>query len=198
MKLTSPVSSETTTANASVSSVTPMAARWRVPSSRRELRVDRDREEAGRRGGAVALDDDGAVVERRLRVEDREQEVVGDDRVEPDAALDVVPKPDVPLEDEDRADAAAEARVSAANTISSIVPLLVFGVQEAEQGCRAEVREPSPQLLLIEHDDREADIGERVSQEPVHRGEIGPSRGEEQQDEQERPHHHLQRALRRE
>ena len=29
-----PVSSETTTASASVSSVTPMAARWRLPSSR--------------------------------------------------------------------------------------------------------------------------------------------------------------------
>ena len=29
-----PVSSETTTARASVSSVTPMAARWRLPSSR--------------------------------------------------------------------------------------------------------------------------------------------------------------------
>ena len=60
-----PVSSETTTARASVSSVTPMAARWRLPSVARQLGVHGQGQEAGGGGHAVALDDHRAVVQRR-------------------------------------------------------------------------------------------------------------------------------------
>ena len=44
-----PVSSDTTIATASFSSVRPIAARWRDPSSRLEPRIHRQRQEAGRR-----------------------------------------------------------------------------------------------------------------------------------------------------
>ena len=84
-----PVSSETTTATASVSSVTPMAARWRLPSWRRQLRVHGEGQEAGGGGDAVALHDHRAVVQRRARVEDADEQVVGDVGVEADARLDV-------------------------------------------------------------------------------------------------------------
>ena len=77
-----PVSSETTTATASVSSVTPMAARCRLPSSRDSSRVDGEGQEAGGGGHAVALHDHRAVVQRRAGVEDADEQVVGDERVE--------------------------------------------------------------------------------------------------------------------
>ena len=70
-----PLSSETTTATASVSSVMPSAARWRVPN-----RSDRLISVSGRSAAAARMPSprmiDGAVVELRPGREDRAQELV--------------------------------------------------------------------------------------------------------------------------
>ena len=70
-----------------------------------ELGADRQRQEARGRGNPRFLDDDGAVVERRRRLEDRCQQVVAERGVDGNAALDVVAQPDLALEDDDRANA---------------------------------------------------------------------------------------------
>ena len=95
---TLPVSSDTTMATESFSSVRPIAARWRDPESLAQLRVHGQRQEAGGRSHAILLHDDGAVVERRSRQENALQQVVGQDRVEADAAFDVVAQADLPLD----------------------------------------------------------------------------------------------------
>ena len=59
-----PVSSETTSERQSVSSVMPMAARWRVPSVARQRRIDGQRQKTGGRRDAVLLHDHRAIVQR--------------------------------------------------------------------------------------------------------------------------------------
>ena len=100
-----PVSSDTTIATESFSSVSPIAARCRDPSSLPRLRVDRERQKARRRRHAILLHDHRAVVQRRRRQEDALQQIVGEHGVEADAALDVVAKADLPLDGDDGADA---------------------------------------------------------------------------------------------
>ena len=63
-----------------------------------QLRVHRQRQEARGGGDAIVLDDDGPVVQRRLGQEDAQQQIVGQDGVERDAAFDVVAEPDLPLD----------------------------------------------------------------------------------------------------
>ena len=83
--------------------------------------IDRQRQKTGRGRDAIALDDDRAVVQRRRWLEDARQQVVGDHRVERNAALDVVAKADLPLEHDDGARCGARPGSSAATTSSSIV-----------------------------------------------------------------------------
>ena len=101
-----PVSSDTTIATASFSSVRPSAARCRVPSSRLTRGIHRQRQKAGGGRDAVALDDGRAVVQRRSGLKDARQQVVGDHRVERNAPFDVVAQADLPLDHDDRADPA--------------------------------------------------------------------------------------------
>ena len=53
----------------------------------REARVQGERQEAGRRRDAVATHDDRAVVQRRRRVEDRDEQIVGEVCVEAHAGV---------------------------------------------------------------------------------------------------------------
>ncbi len=121
-----PVSSDTTTAIESFSSVSPMAARCRDPSSLPELRIDRQRQEAGGCRDAVLLDDHRPVVQRRRGLEDCQHQVIRHLRVERNAALDIVPQPDLPLDGDDGADALrgqhARRRPRAPRSIPRLTP----------------------------------------------------------------------------
>src|SRR5262249_60447202 len=75
-----------------------------------ETRVDGERQEARRGGNSIGLDDHRAVMKRRSGLEHAGEQVVGDRRIERDSALDVVAKADLPLDDDDRADAARGER----------------------------------------------------------------------------------------
>ena len=75
-----------------------------------DARVHRQREKAGGRGHAIALHDRRTVMERRPRLKDPRQQIVGDHRVERNAALDVIAQSDLPLDDDDRADAPRRQR----------------------------------------------------------------------------------------
>ena len=111
-RASAPRSSETTTATASVSSLMPSAARWREPYS-----VDRSaragqRQEAARRRDAVALHHGGAVVQRRARGEEVDQQVVRQPGVDRDAGLDEGAQPLVALDDDERAVAPRHQRLA--------------------------------------------------------------------------------------
>ena len=98
-----PVSSDTTMAIESFSSVSPIAARCREPEFLAQLRIHRERKEAGRGRDPILLDDDGTVVQRRLDLEDADDQVVGQHRIERDAALDVVAQANLAFEGNDGA-----------------------------------------------------------------------------------------------
>ena len=70
-----------------------------------QLWIDRQRQKARGRRDAIVLNDHGAVVERRVQLEDAHQQVVRHHGIERDAALDVIAQADLPLDgDDDRAD----------------------------------------------------------------------------------------------
>ena len=70
----SPRSSETTTTTASISSARPIAARWRVPTSRSSCEVVSGRRQP-RCGDAPAPHDHRAVVQRAARQEQRDEQL---------------------------------------------------------------------------------------------------------------------------
>ena len=73
-----PVSSDTTIATASFSSVRPMRGAMPRAELAAQPRIDGQRQEAGGGRDAIALDDHRAVVQRRGRLEDADQQVVGE------------------------------------------------------------------------------------------------------------------------
>ncbi len=56
----------------------------------REQRVDGQRKEARGRGDAIVLHDDGAIVQRRFRLKDAHEQIVGKHRVERKPCFDVI------------------------------------------------------------------------------------------------------------
>ena len=100
-----PVSSETTTASASFSSVRPIAARCRVPRSL----LSRGFTVSGRKQAAAAMRFSWMITAPSCSgdavLEDRHEQVVADLRVERNAALDVVAQADLALDGDDRAGA---------------------------------------------------------------------------------------------
>ena len=98
-----PVSSETTIASASVSSVMPIAARWRVPNLPLHHRIRGQRKKAGRRRDAVALNDHRAVVQRAAALEDGAQQIARHHGIQRDAAFDERAQTDVALDHDQRA-----------------------------------------------------------------------------------------------
>ena len=82
-----PLSSDTTTTMASVCSVMPRAALWRVPNRSSGIVVSAEGSSAPAARISVAPDDDRAVVKRRLGREERDQQVRGYVGVEHDAGL---------------------------------------------------------------------------------------------------------------
>ena len=147
-----PVSSDTITATASFSSVSPIAARCRVPRFLRELRIDRQRQKAGGRRDAIVLHDDGAVVQRRFRLKDAHEQIVGEHRVERKPRLDVVAQADLPLDDDDRArPRGRQLRRRDRDLFDRL--LGAFLRQEiSEERRAAEVRERAADVGLKQHD----------------------------------------------
>ena len=93
-----PVSSDTTIATASFSSVRPMAARCREPSSLLSFGLT----VSGRKQAAAATRSSCTITAPSCSGDDGwkmlDQQIVGQHRVERNAALDVVAQPDLPLD----------------------------------------------------------------------------------------------------
>ena len=181
-----PVSSDTTMATESFSSVRPMAARWREPSSLLSFGFT----VSGRKQAAAATRSSCTITAPSCSGDDgwkdAHEQVVGQHRVERDAALDVVAQADLPLDRDDRADA---LRRQHARRDDQLLDRLLrrLGLGEIPEERRAaEVRQRAADVGLEQHDDREDDVAEQVADQPVDGLEVAPPRPVEQRDEQRR------------
>ena len=151
-----PSSSDTTITTASVSSVRPIAARWRVPS----VLLTFGLVVSGRRqpGGydPALVHDHRAVVHRRRRQEDAQQELLGDLRVEARAALDVLVQADLALDARSARRRAGPASSTRARVISSIACALRETLHAAEERARADLGQHAADVVLEDDHDHES------------------------------------------
>ena len=97
-----PVSSLTTTTTASASSLMPMAARWRVPSSVDKDRSDVSGQQTAGSHDAVLADDDGPVMERGIGDEYISQQFPRHQAVDGNARVDIIVEADFAFKDDER------------------------------------------------------------------------------------------------
>ncbi len=186
-----PVSSETTTATASFSSVRPIAARCRVPEVLAEPGIHRERQEARGGSDAILLDDHCPVVQRRAVLKDRDQQVVADLGVQRDTAFRVVAQADLALDGDDRAGALARQHLRGdGDFLDGLVHRLALG-QVAEKRRAAQVRQRAADIGLKQHDRRKDDVADQIADQPVHRLELGQPRHVEQRHCQRAADRHL-------
>ena len=157
-------------------------------------RIDGQRQEAGSGRHAIALHDHGAVVERRRRLKDTEQQVVRHDRVERNPALDVVAQPDLPFDGDDGANPLARQHAGRHHEFLDRLLRRLLLREVAEERRPPEVGERAADVGLEQDDEREHEVTRHVADQPVDRFEVPPDRQEEQADEDRRPERHLDGA----
>ena len=161
-----PSSSETTITTASVSSVRPIAARWRVPSVFETFGLVGERQEAARRRDAAVLDDERAVVDRRVGQEDAGDQLARHLRVEPGADVDVLVQPDLVLQHDQRADAAAgEVRHRLHQLLDRLA--LRHPVARRVERPGAHLRQHAADVVLEDDEEQHERPAEHVVQEDV-------------------------------
>ena len=162
-----PVSSETTRATASHSSVNPIAARCRVPSSR----LTRGLTVSGRKHAAAAIRDSWMMIAPSCSgdffLKDRDDQVVGERRVERDAAFDVVPQADLALDDDDGADPLRRQRRRRDDELLDRFVGRLLAIEIPEKRRLAEVRERAADVGLEDDDRRKGDERQHVPDHPV-------------------------------
>src|SRR5581483_11230176 len=140
----------------------------------RDVRVRREGQEAAGRGDAAVLDDERAVVDRRVGKEDARHELLRHLGVEPRADVDVLVQPDLVLEDDERADA---PRGEEGDALHELLDGLVLrdAVARRVERARADLRE-RPADVVLEHDEDEDERGaEEVVEEDVQRVDLEPA-----------------------
>ena len=159
-----------------------------------DARVHGERKETGRRRDAVLLEDHRAVVKRRPRVEDRDEQVVGETRIQRNAALDVVPQPDFALDGDDRSHALRRQHGRGHDDLFDPLVGRLLAVEIPEERRLAEMRQRAADIGLEDHDRRKCHVHQHVADHPVHRLERRQPRDVEQADDEERAHRHLDGA----
>ena len=158
-----PLSSDTTTATASVSSVMPSAARCRVPNRSDERHLGERQERRGGEDPAVA-DDDGAVVEEGPRREDRAQELAREVGMDHHAGLGDLLEAGLPLQHDQGAVALARQHARGLGDLGGDVldgALPGRREQPAERPDAPDALEAAPELGL-EHDDEREQADDRA------------------------------------
>src|SRR6185503_469858 len=125
---------------------------------------------------------------------DAGQQVVGDHRVEWDAALDVVAKTDLPLEHDDGACMARGEVGRGRNQFLDRFVRMFSAVEVPEEWRAAEVRKGATNIGLEQDDDREDDVRRKVTDNPVDRLELQPLRKEIEQQQEAAAQGHLHRT----
>src|SRR6202022_2909029 len=144
----------------------------------------------------VASDDDGTVVERGVREEDRLQEFRGELAIDPDAAIGEVLQPGLLLEDDQGSrEALRQLGGGSDHLVDHPVEDLQVIVRHrpADEADAAELVEGSADLRLEEHDDADQDRRGGVTENPGEQMQIEEVRQQADQREQEHPEHQLDR-----
>ncbi len=188
-----PVSSETSTTSESLSSDIPMAARCRVPSC---LEIS-GLSESGRKHPAAATRDPsnnhGAIMQRRPRPEDGDQQVVGKFGIERNPALDIGLQPGLPLHDHQRTDAILRKIFGRHHDIV----IDGFGVVRSEfhQGkVPAEPRKSPADFRLEQNNQRNRHVRHQRGEQPFHHFQPRPLRAPVKKNKQRDGHQHLHGA----
>ena len=132
-KLMAPVSSEQMTAMASVSSVMPMPARWRVPSCVESRGFIDKRKETGGSSNAILLHDYGAIVKGSAGTEDCSEQIVGKPGIQWNAAFDVGAQTDFTLDHDQGAGLVLREEIGGEH---DVVVGIVVARRSAEKGKR--------------------------------------------------------------
>ncbi len=159
-----------------------------------QLRVHGQRQKARRRGDAIVPHDHGTVVERRHRLEDAQEQIVRQRPIDRNAAFDVVPQPDLPLDGDDRADALRRQHARRDHQLfyGFFGRLRLRKVSEERRA--AKMREGAPDVRLKEDNHGKYDVAHHVPDEPVDGFETSPARSIEQRDDDAAAERHLDRA----
>ena len=170
------VSSDTTIAIASVSSVTPIAARWRVPRLRSSAGFVVSGRKARRRRDPIALNNHCAVMQRAAGVKDAAQKVARNHRVQGDAAFNKRAQTDFALHHDQRAGFQFRHLLACARMISSTISRRSSCPPNPSHWLRP-IRANMPPDFGLEHDDqRDGGIGRNRGEHATQELEMRPHR----------------------
>jgi hypothetical protein len=172
VKEMAPVCSETSTTTASDSSVTPIAARWRVP---RCLEIAGFSEQGG------------------TGPEDCEEQVVGKFRVEGNPAFDVSPQTRFAFDNDESADAVLRKIFGGHHD----VVIQGFGVVRGkfqDGKIPPDARQRAPDFRLEQDDQGDRHVGQKRGQQPLDHLQSRPLRAAVKQHQQSDGHQHLHGA----
>src|SRR6185295_5327455 len=141
-----------------------------VPSAQltADLRVDRQRQKARRRGNPVFLDDNGAVVQGGSGGKNRHQQIVGQHRIERNAALDVIPQPNLALDRDDGPDLLRRQHRGGDDDLLDGLVGRLLAVEVTKKRRLTEVRQRATYVRLKNDDGRKCYVEQHVADKPVH------------------------------
>ena len=130
-------------------------------------------------------------MQRRFRLEDADEQIVGKHRVERKTRLDVVAQADLALDHDDRARARGrELRRRDGDLLDGLVG--AFLRQEiSKEGRAPEMCERAANVSLEQHDGSKHQVRQQVPDEPVDRLQMAPPRNVEHHQQQRESRNHL-------
>src|SRR5260370_730195 len=138
------------------------------------LRVRGQRQKAGGCRDAVPLNDHGAVVKCAERLENRAQQIAGNQRIQPDAALDEGPQPNFSLHHDQRT--GLLLRELAQSEEDLVGDLAALEVGKTSERPPAHARQHAPSLGLEHDDECESSVGGESSEPTVKQVQTSPRR----------------------
>ena len=188
-RLMAPVSSETMTESASVSSVMPMPARWRVPSCVESSGLI----DSGRKQAAAAmrsfLHDHRAIMQRRARAEDGGQQIIGKLRVQRNPALNVGSQSDFALDHDQRPGLVLREQVRGQNNV--IVNFADTGLHRAAEGkAAADARQHLANLSRKDDNQGKDSVRQQRADQPVQGAQLSLVRHIKRQHQGAHPDQH--------
>ena len=140
------------------------------PQLRRKHRVHGERQEAGGSGDALSLNDHGPVMQWGAGAKDRGQKIIGDARIQRDAAFDIGAQANVTFYDDQRAGLILRKQICRQNYVVVGVSFGTRRATEAKPG--AQSCEGMANLRLKDHNQRENNIGKQSAEKPVQSAEL--------------------------
>ena len=159
-----------------------------------EPRVDGQWQKTGGRRDATLLKNDGAVVQRRARPKNRDEQIVGQRSVERNAALDVVPQPDLALERDDRSRSLLRQHRRRHDDLFDRLVGGFLTVEIPEERRPAEMRERAANVGLKDDNRGKRDVNQRIADQPIERLQRHVLRRIQQKQHEEDANRHLHRT----